>query len=332
MRPHYTHGIHHLKVKDRRWNFILNTSNMNEISTDSSLERWQDIVYRFTSVAVGLVSVFGNTMTIVAIQRREKLQTIPNKFILNLAVADLLIVCQIILKVMVTSGVREEPICTLSSIVWDVSTLMSISSLVLVAGDRFLYIYRPLRYSLIVTSGRANIIITSTWFIVVMFCFVLVISNLMKGANMCDPFYPMPFWFRASKFAICALMVVLLFSFYALLVRIVLKQRRIIAIQLGSTAAKKPADYKFLKMILPVALISEFCWAPYVTLQALAILGWPQYMRAASLYIGIAFYLNAAVNFFVYAARNRDFLNTYKSLLSMKTDEDKTFPSLTRGC
>lgn len=235
-------------------------------------------------------------------------------------------VAQIIFKILVSSGITAVPICVLSSVVWDLSSIVSICCFVVVAWDRFLYIYCPLHYPLLITRHRANVIIASTWLIVIMFSSLIVIWTFVTGVTIrCNPIYLTPFWFRASRFVVSALLVVLLFTFYTLLIRIVLKQRRIIAIQLGATEEKKPADYKFLKMILPVAFFSELCWAPYISLIALDMFGGSRYIMAAGSYIGFAFYFNSAANFFIYAARNKDFLKTYKSLLYMKTDEDKHF-------
>lgn len=275
-------------------------------------------VYTFFSVALGMINVFGNSMTIIVICKRENLRTIQNMFILNLAVSDLIMACRILLEVFVSAGETNIMVCMWASVLWNISSIMSITSLVLIAADRFVYIFRSLHYYIIITRTRTIVVIASSWIITVILCLSDQIWRFwFDNTPICDFIFPL--WFLISLFAIFILLNVTLLVFNGLLLQIALKQRkRIVNVFNGSNAAMLKTDYKFLKVIFIVVGFTEACWIPFLAVLAVNISGESRYSPTVMVYMGLAFYLNSALNFFIYAVRDKAFCNAYKSLLCIK--------------
>lgn len=270
------------------------------------------------SVAMSVLNVFGNTMTIVAICRREVLQTMPNKFILNLAVSDLIMGYRVVLMAFIYAGETNGMVCLWASVLWNISSIMSIASLVLIAVDRFAYIVRSLRYFTIVTPTRANAVIAVSWSIAAILGSADAIGRFwFDNTYLCGLIFAL--WFRILMFTILTFLNTTLLVLYGWLLRIAIRQRKRIADTLhGSNATMLKSDYKILKVIFIVVGFTEACWIPFLTVVGINLAGERLFSTTILMYIGLALYVNSASNFFIYAARDKAFYKAYKSLLRLK--------------
>lgn len=112
---------------------------------------------------ITVMSLLGNGFTIYIITTRRRLLTLPNWFILSLAVADFLFVlcyfpASFFCNLLFDSCNREYRIMVASLFMY-----ASVTNLVAMTIDRYIAIALPLRYIVLVTSRRALAVICSAW-------------------------------------------------------------------------------------------------------------------------------------------------------------------------
>ena len=141
-----------------------------------SVER---IGYTFAYCLLFAVSLTGNARNPV------------NYFIANMAISDLLFPIFLIPQVLVQlntntwliDGPLGQALCKLSGYLVDVSSAVSIQSVVIIAVDRFRAVVFPLRSPLI-SSKRCRFFILATWIIaMVVFCPYLESCGASRGAG-----------------------------------------------------------------------------------------------------------------------------------------------------
>ena len=105
-----------------------------------------------------VVSLFGNILLGMIVYRKKSLRTPINILIVNMAISDLLVPIFLFPRLFLTlttggywpiSGPLGQVFCKLSSYTSDVSGLVSVQSLVIMAVDRFVVVVFPLRTPLI---------------------------------------------------------------------------------------------------------------------------------------------------------------------------------------
>ena len=151
------------------------TATMNGTQTSSCFnhdaERIGISFYYYLSFVVALI---GNIIIGIIVYRTRSMRKPINFFIVNMAMSDLLfpivcfpyIVTEINFGYWLLSGPVGQALCKLYNFLVDVSALVSIQSLVLIAVDRFGAVVFPLRSPLI-SSKRCRFFILTTWIIAV---------------------------------------------------------------------------------------------------------------------------------------------------------------------
>ena len=124
-----------------------------------------------------LLSVLGNSLLIVVIKKNRRMQTLTNYLIVNMAVSDMLITLLAVPRQIteIFSGPRRwlidgllgSVLCKSVSFFQDITTAVSILSLVVIAIDRYAVIVFPLRKNLkaIKPANVCKIIIPLIWMI-----------------------------------------------------------------------------------------------------------------------------------------------------------------------
>ena len=124
------------------------------------------------------VSLTGNALIGIVVYKTRGLRNPVNYFIANMAISDLLFPIFLIPQVLVQlntntwliDGPLGQALCKLSGYLVDVSSAVSIQSLVIIAVDRFRAVVFPLR-SPPISSKRCRFFILATWIIaMVVFC------------------------------------------------------------------------------------------------------------------------------------------------------------------
>ena len=125
------------------------------------------------AVEVTVISVLGvlclpaNLFLIVATTRAQTLHTPSNMLILNLAVTDLLVAMLVLPVWIVTTHSQfltfDKSICIGAGMANLLLFLESLSTLSVIAVDKYICICKPLKYVYMITNKRIGILITYTW-------------------------------------------------------------------------------------------------------------------------------------------------------------------------
>lgn len=114
-----------------------------------------------------LSSVIGNTLILLAIYRNYKLRSITSVFIASLAVADLG-VAVIGMPFTMTSSITYswvfgDVFCKINGLTNSIFCIASMLNLAAVSIDRYIAIIKPLNYPLIMTGGKACLMVVYVW-------------------------------------------------------------------------------------------------------------------------------------------------------------------------
>ncbi|KAF7995013.1 hypothetical protein HCN44_004485 [Aphidius gifuensis] len=124
-------------------------------------------VYCIAYLFVFIVGLIGNSFVIAVVYRSPRMRTVTNFFIVNLAVADVLVIVFCLPATLIGNilvpWVLGRFMCKTVSYIQGVSVAASVYSLVAVSLDRFLAIWWPLKCQ--ITKRRARMIIVVIWFI-----------------------------------------------------------------------------------------------------------------------------------------------------------------------
>ena len=129
--------------------------------------------YAFTAVHYGLrsmgscLTLFGNLLTIISVAHFESLRNTTSFFICSLAAADLLstLITPIAITLELLGAYHPSYIslCLARVSLMALSASLNVSSILMIAVDRYIFIAHGLRYSLLVTSTRTFCVICIIW-------------------------------------------------------------------------------------------------------------------------------------------------------------------------
>lgn len=146
-------------------------ASVNELHCSSNLNT---AVYKVHTTAfysfIFVVSLVGNSLIGITVYKTQTLRKPINLLIVNMAMSDILYplfliprrISALYLNAWLITGALGEALCKLGPFLTDVSLIVSIESLVLIAVDRFGAVMFPLRPALI-SSKRCPLLIIVTW-------------------------------------------------------------------------------------------------------------------------------------------------------------------------
>ena len=133
-------------------------------------------IYIAIRIAFGILTLSGNSLTILAIYKFQNLRTATNYYVASLAVADLLSGLYAFLRFAVVHFIENTRSYGLMCIVAEVTKLLGISGNILaifwVTIDRFLYIVFPFKYIHFATEKKTRLIIIISWVYVCLVCLI----------------------------------------------------------------------------------------------------------------------------------------------------------------
>ncbi|CAF0944368.1 unnamed protein product [Adineta ricciae] len=134
-----------------------------------------------------LIGLFANIFVIVVIMKCRRMRTLTNRFLLNLAISDLLatLIClpPTAYHHYEKRWIFGELLCRFVPFIQGTSVAVSIFTLMAVSIDRFLAIHKPIHSKLLCTQSRVFVIIGLIWFV----SFLLMIP-LIVHHRIIDPF------------------------------------------------------------------------------------------------------------------------------------------------
>ena len=227
-----------------------------------------------------IVSLAGNTLIGIIVYKTQTMRKPINFFIVNMAMSDLLVpifvIPRLIQRLYIDSwligGLLGQALCKLAVFLPDVSTVVSIQSLVLIAVDRFGAVVLPLRSPLI-SSKLCLLFIVATWIVsIAVNSPYILVHKLVEHPEklVCERHWNDVFG-NSSSFENYVLSYMLVFFFNPLvLITIVyiiiylnLKSQKIPGEQLANAEQQRhQRERNVLEMAIAIVLGFAVCWLP----------------------------------------------------------------------
>ncbi|XP_020367162.2 melatonin receptor type 1A-like [Rhincodon typus] len=304
------------------------TNNMGS-STDPS-ERLADrrplVISTMASVLIFtvVVDILGNLLVIVSVFRNKKLRKAGNAFVVNLAVADLVVAIYpyplILIAIFHNGWVLGYIHCQISGFLMGLSVIGSIFNITSIAINRYCYICHGLKYDKIFSKRSTLCFVVLVW---VLTC-VAIIPNLFMESLQYDPrIYSCTFVQSVSSFY-TAIVVVIHFILPVIIVSYCYLRIWIFVIQVrrrvesDNRSKTNPHDFRNFLTMFVVFVLFAICWAPlnFIGLAVavsphLASLI-PEQLFTASYFMA---YFNSCLNAIVYGVLNHNFRREYKQII-----------------
>ena len=288
----------------------------------------------FAYILLFVVALVGNSFIAMIVCRTKTLRKPINFFIVNMAMSDLMFpiflfpleLSELYVGSWLVSGPLGQALCKLVPFLANVSTAVSIQSLVLIAVDRFEAVVFPLRSPLI-NKKLCPFFILSTWIVAMaVYSPYLFASKLVQsqGQLYCDMQWNETFGESSSQ-ASYFLAIIVVFHYIPMALLIVLYS--IILIKLKSQ--KIPGEKSFnaekqrastnrnvLKMAIAIVLGFALCWSPLniITLRIMYI-AWDNRLYYYAYIARFIASSNSAVNPCICFTFNRNYRRGLKNLL-----------------
>ncbi|XP_040920095.1 adenosine receptor A1-like [Toxotes jaculatrix] len=288
-----------------------------------------NVAYTAAELAIAFLSTVGNLLVCIAVGLNRKLRTVTNYFLVSLAVADIC-VGTIAIPCAILTGVglprHSLYLCLLMLSVLIMFTQSSIFSLLAVAVERYVAIFMPFRYQVLMTSRNAVLVILATWLL----AFLIGLVPLM-GWHKTPPdsgycFFvlvvDMTYMVYFNFFACVLTPLVIMFLIYARIFVMVKQQVRRIASEQGGrgekqarAAASMRREMKTATSLFLVLFLFTICWIPLHIINCFLLLcpNCPVPLELLLTAI-ILSHANSAVNPFLYAYTMTAFRDTFKAI------------------
>ena len=272
--------------------------------------------FTFAYCLILIVSLVGNSLIAIIVYKTQTMRNPINFFIVNMAISDLLFPIFLfprdLTKLYVDSWPISGPLglalCKLVPFLADVSTLVSIQSLVLIAVERFGAVVFP-RRSPLISSKQCRFFILATWIVAMAVCspyFFAVKLVEHAGRLVCvfqwsDAFgksSSITNYFLAAIVVFFNLTIALLTILYSII--IIKLKTQIFPGEPSANAEKQHAkrNSNVLKMAIAIVLGFVLCWVP-LTIISLLRKAWnskPCGIRSNALIVPLMARANCAIN------------------------------------
>ena len=256
------------------------TMNATQPSSTFSNPTAEKIGKTFAYCLIFLVSLAGNTVIGIIVYKTRTMRKPINFLIVNMAISDLLLPIFLIppeiqllyIDSWLIGGPLGQALCKLVMFLADVSTVVSIQSLVLIAMDRFGAVVYPLR-SPIISSKLCPLFILATWIVAMaIFSPYLVAFKLVdyQGGLACrlrwneafGEFSSFEYYFPSILVVFCFIPLVIIAILY-IIIYLKLKSHKIPGEQsVNAGQQRQQRERNVLKMAIAIVLGFAVCWLP----------------------------------------------------------------------
>ncbi|XP_038143449.1 adenosine receptor A2b-like [Cyprinodon tularosa] len=303
-----------------------------------------NVPYMTAELIIAFLSTLGNLLVCAAVGLNSKLRTVTNYFLVSLAVADICVgMIAIPCAILTGAGLPRYNLylCLLMLSVLIMFTQSSIFSLLAVAVERYVAIFMPFRYRVLMTPRNAVLVILATWFL----AFLIGLVPLM-GWHKTPPdsgycFFvlvvDMTYMVYFNFFACVLVPLIIMFLIYAQIFVTVKQQVRRIGPDQRSradgqsrAAASMRREMKMATSLFLVLFLFTVCWIPLHIINCFLLLcprcPVPLELLLAAIILSHA---NSAVNPFLYAYTMTAFRDTFKAIfLCCTTFRSRDAPNL----
>ncbi|XP_012283008.2 neuropeptide SIFamide receptor [Orussus abietinus] len=273
---------------------LFNASENNNLSIEQVPDRLyrhsiaMSAVYCIAYVLVFVVGLIGNSFVIAVVYRSPRMRTVTNFFIVNLAVADVLVIVFCLPATLMSNifvpWVLGWFMCKTVPYIQGVSVAASVYSLVAVSLDRFLAIWWPLKCQ--ITKRRARLMIVVIWFIALtttspwlLFFDLVAIYGDEPDLRLCLEKWPRPedgsLFFLIGNLMLCYVLPMILISLCYILIWIKVWRRHIPTDTKDAQMERiqQKSKVKVVKMLVVVVVLFVLSWLPLYIIFARIKLG-----------------------------------------------------------
>ena len=228
-----------------------------------------------------VVSLVANSLIVLIVYKTPTLRKPINMLIANMAMSDLLYpiflfpvrLTELHVGSWLIGSTLGQVLCKIHAFLADISTLVSIQSLVLISVDRYAAVVVPLRSPLI-SRKVCRCLIVGTWILAVLFCWPYLFNfNLAEyqGEKRCNNQWEVIFG-EKSSFGIYLLSASILFFYIPFVVLVILYSIILIKLKKQAHPGEQSAsaeeqrtrrNRKVLKMTVAIVVAFFICWIPF---------------------------------------------------------------------
>ena len=284
-----------------------------------------------------LVSLAGNTVVGIIVYKTKTMRKPINFFIVNMAMSDLLFPIFLIPREIqllyidswLIGGPLGQALCKLVVFLSDVSLIVSIQSLVLIAVDRFGAVVYPLRSPLI-SSKLCPFFILATWIVAMaiqspklftykLTKYPLVLVCEMHWSDVFGEFLSIENYYLSILVIFFIIPLVLIAILY-IIISLIVKTQKIPGEQSAKFGQQRlQRKRNVLKMAIAIVLGFAVCWLPLVIFWFLFSYAPDIWSCDSQHFIGVAFFMartNCAINPCICFIFSRNYRGGLKTLLS----------------
>ncbi|XP_019642581.1 PREDICTED: melatonin receptor type 1B-A-like [Branchiostoma belcheri] len=274
---------------------------------------------------------FGNCLIIGAVYATPSLRTVSNIFIVNLAVADLMVSSVVdtfnIVGILDQSFLVDHPlVCELVGVVCVTSCICSLVSVTNVGINRLLFVVKPDWHASVYTVPKTLVIVAASWVYSFLFDLPLLLGWGKHSYDIktmgCT--YDRTDTFSYTLFLVIAgigLPLVVVVCSYSKIFYHVHQSKMRVAVHLANPKGNMNnnvnyEEIRLIKTLLVVCVVFYLCWLPHAVV-ALADFDdhWPQSVHFLAT---VAAHGSSSINCLVYGFMNKKFKSAFRKLLGMK--------------
>uniref|UniRef100_UPI0037E8639C adenosine A2c receptor n=1 Tax=Semicossyphus pulcher TaxID=241346 RepID=UPI0037E8639C len=276
-------------------------------------------------LVIAFLSTIGNLLVCAAVGLNRKLRTVTNYFLVSLAVADICVgAIAIPCAILTDVGLPRHNLylCLLMLSVLIMFTQSSIFSLLAVAVERYIAIFMPFRYRVLMTPRNAVLVILAMWLLAVLIGLVPLMGWHKTPPDTGYCFFvlvvDMTYMVYFNFFACVLTPLVIMFLIYAQIFITVKQQVRRIASEQSGRAegqTRMRREMKTATTLFLVLFLFTVCWIPLHVINCFLLLC-PHCPVPFELLLTaiILSHANSAVNPFLYAYTMTAFRDTFKAI------------------
>uniref|UniRef100_A0A670ZJX9 Somatostatin receptor 1 n=3 Tax=Elapidae TaxID=8602 RepID=A0A670ZJX9_PSETE len=283
------------------------------------------ILISFIYSVVCLVGLCGNSMVIYVILRYAKMKTATNIYILNLAIADELLMLSV--PFLVTSTLLHHwpfgsLLCRLVLSVDAVNMFTSIYCLTVLSVDRYIAVVHPIKASRYRRPTVAKMVNLAVWGLALVIILPILIFSRTKantdGTVACNMMMPEPKQKWLVVFVVYTFLMGFLFPVVAisLCYILIIAKMRVVALKAGWQQRKR-SERKITLMVLMVVTVFVICWMPFYVVQLVNLFVEPDDATISQLSV-ILGYANSCANPILYGFLSDNFKRSFQRLLCLR--------------
>ncbi|EDO39133.1 predicted protein [Nematostella vectensis] len=277
-------------------------------------------------ILIMLIIFFGNSLTLYIVLFNRRLRTVPNLFVISLAISDLamgVLALPLPLAVMnVSRWPFTDSACQYNGFIAITLAAASIQTLALTSVNRYFKVVKPSLYRKYFTMRATIICIISSWFVATL----AAIPYLATGFRMI--YHPGKFvcYYNDTSWWLGTLIIiyvglpnsVIVFCYYQVFKTVKIHQKRLQSTQ-NNRSNVSVEDIKITRTLFVVVVFFMFCWAPYMIVDLVDVFrGYWSMSREVytmSTFLGT---LSSAVNPVIYCFLNPSFRREYSRSLGLR--------------